>query len=73
MHQAGFKQAVASLGTSVTEKHIQKLWCSADDIIAFLDGDSAGIRASGRLINMSLPQISADKIISNKFTCRIYV
>ena len=64
LHQAGFKQAVASLGTSVTEKHIQKLWRSADEIIACLDGDSAGIRASGRLINMALPQISADKIIS---------
>ncbi len=64
LHQAGFKQAVASLGTSVTEKHIQKLWRSADEIVACLDGDSAGVRASGRLINMSLPQISADKIMS---------
>ena len=64
LHQAGFKQAVASLGTSVTEKHIQKLWRSADEIIACLDGDSAGIRARGRLINMAAPQISADKIIS---------
>lgn len=64
LHQAGFKQAVASLGTSVTEKHIQKLWRSADEVIACLDGDSAGVRASGRLINMALPQISADKIMS---------
>lgn len=64
LHQAGFKQAVASLGTSVTEKHIQKLWRSADEIVACLDGDSAGARASGRLINLALPQISADKIMS---------
>lgn len=64
LHQAGFKQAVASLGTSVTEKHIQKLWRSADEIIACLDGDNAGVRASVRLINMSLSQISADKLIS---------
>lgn len=64
LHQAGFKQAVASLGTSVTEKHIQKLWRSADEVVACLDGDSAGIRASGRLINMVLPQISADKFVS---------
>jgi DNA primase len=64
LHQAGFKQAVASLGTSVTEKHIQKLWRSADEIIACLDGDNAGVRASGRLINMALPQISADKLMS---------
>jgi DNA primase len=64
LHQAGFKQAVASLGTSVTEKHIQKLWRSADEIVACLDGDSAGIRASGRLVNMALPQITANKLIS---------
>ncbi|MEM6338321.1 MAG: DNA primase, partial [Pseudomonadota bacterium] len=64
LHQAGFKQAVASLGTSVTENHIKKLWRSADEVIACLDGDSAGVRASGRLINMVLPQISADKIMS---------
>ena len=64
LHQAGFKQAVASLGTSVTEKHIQKLWRSADEVVACLDGDNAGIRASGRLINMALPQVSADKIMS---------
>ena len=64
LHQAGFKQAVASLGTSVTEKHIQKLWRSADEVIACLDGDNAGIRASGRLINMVLPQVSASKVVS---------
>jgi DNA primase len=64
LHQAGFKQTVASLGTSVTEGHIQKLWRSADEIIACLDGDNAGVRASGRLVNMALPQISANKLIS---------
>ena len=64
LHQAGFKQAVASLGTSVTDKHIQKLWRSGDEIIACLDGDSAGIRASIRLIDMSLPHIAANKLIS---------
>lgn len=64
LHQAGFNQAVASLGTSVTDKHIQKLWRSGDEIIACLDGDSAGIRASKRLVEMSLPCISTNKLIS---------
>ncbi|MDG1436597.1 MAG: DNA primase [Rickettsiaceae bacterium] len=64
LHQAGFKQAVASLGTSVTDKHIQKLWRSGDEIVACLDGDNAGIRASVRLIDMALPNIEANKIIS---------
>lgn len=64
LHQAGFKQAVASLGTSVTDRHIQKLWRSGDEIVACLDGDNAGIRASTRLIDMALPHIAPNKIIS---------
>jgi len=61
---AGFEETVASLGTSVTEKHLEKLWRSSDEIVICLDGDSAGIRASNRLIDMSLPHISYDKSIS---------
>jgi len=64
LHQAGFKQAVASLGTAVTDKHIQKLWRSGDEIIACLDGDSAGLRASARMIDMALQYITANKSIS---------
>ncbi len=64
LHQAGFKQAVASLGTSVTDKHIQKLWRSGDEIITCLDGDSAGLRASSRLIDMCLLRVTANKSIS---------
>ena len=64
LHQAGFKQAVASLGTSVTEKHMQKLWRSGDEIIACLDGDNAGVRASLRLIDISLPHIASNKLVS---------
>jgi len=64
LHQAGFKHAVASLGTAVTEKHIEKLWRSADEIIACLDGDNAGVRASSKLINMAMPHISTNKSMS---------
>tara|TARA_B110000503_G_scaffold141464_1_gene235126 strand:- start:632 stop:1831 length:1200 start_codon:yes stop_codon:yes gene_type:complete len=64
LHQAGFKHAVASLGTAVTDKHIQKLWRSGDEIIACLDGDSAGLRASAKMIEMALPYITANKSIS---------
>lgn len=63
LHQAGFKQAVASLGTAVTKGHIQKLWRSCDEIISCLDGDNAGIRAQNRLIKLALPEISGSKNI----------
>lgn len=62
--QAGFKSVLASLGTAVTTKHINKLWQISDEIIVCLDGDEAGIRATNKLINLVLPIICADKKIS---------
>ena len=64
LHQAGINEAIASLGTSVTEKHLQKLWRSGEEIIICLDGDNAGQRASRRLIDIALPMIAYDKKIS---------
>ncbi|HJD55173.1 MAG TPA: DNA primase [Rickettsia endosymbiont of Pyrocoelia pectoralis] len=64
LHQAGFSEAVASLGTSVTENHLHKLWRAGDEIIVCLDGDNAGIKASIRVINLALPLINSDKKIS---------
>ncbi len=64
MHQAGFNQAVASLGTAVTDKHLQKLWRSGDEIIACLDGDNAGMRAARKMTHMALEHITASKSMS---------
>ena len=64
LNTAGITEAVASLGTSVTDKHLQKLWRSGDEIILCLDGDKAGQRASSRLIDIALPMIAPDKKIS---------
>lgn len=64
LHQAGFKNAVASLGTSVTDQHMQKLWRSGDEVVACLDGDAAGVRASKRMIEMSLSTVSTKKLLS---------
>ncbi|WP_341793232.1 MULTISPECIES: DNA primase [unclassified Rickettsia] len=64
LYQAGFNEAVASLGTSVTESHLQKLWRAGDEIILCLDGDAAGVKASIRAINIALPLINSNKKIS---------
>ncbi|MFP3017878.1 MAG: DNA primase [Candidatus Tisiphia sp.] len=64
LHQAGFKEAMASLGTSVTENHLQKLWRAGDEIVLCLDGDIAGIKATHRVINLVLPLINGNKKIS---------
>ncbi|KAJ6645052.1 RNA polymerase sigma factor RpoD [Pseudolycoriella hygida] len=64
LYQAGFKEAVASLGTAVTENHIQRLWRAGDEIIVCLDSDAAGIKATQRVINLVLSLINSSKKIS---------
>lgn len=64
LHQAGFKQAVASLGTAVTPTHLQQLWKCCNEIIICLDGDNAGKRAADKIIKMALPEINTHKLVS---------
>ena len=50
LHQAGFDNAVASLGTSLTEEHAQLLSRYFKEAILSYDGDGAGIAAAQRAI-----------------------
>ena len=51
MHQHGFVNTVACLGTAITPQHIRKLKQFSDNIILMLDGDSAGQKAALRSID----------------------
>ena len=53
--QAGFENAVATLGTACTAEHVQKLVRFTDSIVFSFDGDAAGRRAAGRALEASLP------------------
>ena len=55
----GFGGAVAPLGTAVTESQLQMLWRVSPEPIIALDGDTAGLRAAMRLIDLSLPLLEA--------------
>lgn len=59
--EAGFEAAVAPLGTAVTEHHLAMLWRMADEPIIALDGDTAGVRAAMRTIDIALPLLEAGK------------
>src|SRR6056297_2286086 len=59
--QAGFGASVAPLGTAVTEHQLQMLWRIADEPIMALDGDTAGLRAAYRVIDLALPLLEAGK------------
>ena len=53
MHQAGFKNTVAPLGTAVTKMQLEALRRLGDRLIVLFDGDSAGRKAALRLIGMT--------------------
>ena len=53
--QAGFANAVATLGTACTAEHVNKLFRHTDAIVFSFDGDTAGRRAAARALEASLP------------------
>ncbi len=52
--QAGFPEAVAPLGTAVTEDQIREMWRLAPEPLMCFDGDKAGQRAAIRVVDRSL-------------------
>ena len=52
MHQFGFTNTVACLGTALTPMHARKLKQFSENIILLLDGDSAGQKATLRSIDV---------------------
>jgi DNA primase len=59
--QAGFINAVAPLGTAITEAQLAQLWQLADEPLICLDGDEAGLQAGHRLIERALPALKPGK------------
>jgi DNA primase len=59
--QGGFENAVAPLGTALTEDQIRELWKLADEPVLCFDGDAAGGRAAVRAAERALPLLSAGK------------
>ncbi len=56
LHQASIQNVVASSGTSLTEDQIRLIKRYSDNITILYDGDTAGIKASFRGIDMILSQ-----------------
>ena len=52
MHQAGFKQAVASLGTAFTDGQARLIKKYTDEVIIAYDSDEAGIKATNRCVDI---------------------
>lgn len=61
LHQHGWTQVVAPLGTAFTENQLQILWHMCDEPIMCFDGDSAGQHAMIRALNRALPLLVSGK------------
>jgi DNA primase len=61
MSLAGFPNAVAPLGTALTEDQLQLLWRCADEPVLCFDGDGAGRRAAFRAVDLALPALTPGK------------
>jgi DNA primase len=57
LHQAGFQNVVATLGTAFTERQMERLWLIAQEPIICFDGDRAGDAAAARAIDRMLPNL----------------
>jgi len=59
--EGGFRNAVAPLGTAVTEDQIAMLWQMAAEPVMCLDGDAAGLNAARRAAERALPILKPGK------------
>jgi DNA primase len=55
--QAGVENAVAPLGTALTEDQLQLLWKMTTVPVLCFDGDGAGMRAASRAVDIALPML----------------
>ena len=63
LHQSGIENVVASSGTSLTEDQIKLIKRFTENITILYDGDSAGIKASFRGIDMILSEGMNVKVV----------
>ena len=61
LHAAGFENAVAPLGTALTDRQLELAWKVGGEPVLCFDGDEAGVRAAGRSLDLILPHLSSDK------------
>ena len=62
--QAGFGEAVAPLGTALTEMQLERLWRLVDVPILCFDGDSAGQKAAIRAAQRALPMLAPGRSLA---------
>jgi DNA primase len=67
LSEAGFGEAVAPLGTALTEDQIKLMWRLVPEPILCFDGDSAGRKAAFRAIDTVLPHLKPGQSVAFAF------
>ncbi|MFA5989214.1 MAG: DNA primase [Sphingomonas sp.] len=62
--QAGFGDAVAPLGTALTEAQLERLWRLVDVPVLCFDGDAAGQKAALRAAHRALPMLKPGRSLA---------
>ncbi|MFN7056389.1 DNA primase [Hyphomonas sp.] len=61
--EAGFGQAVAPLGTALTEEQLQLVWKAGPEPVMCFDGDRAGLGAAYRALDRALPHVEPGRSV----------
>ena len=61
LHQFGFTEAVATLGTAVTADHLELMFRATSVVVFCFDGDAAGRRAAWKGLETALPLMRSDR------------
>ena len=61
--QAGIANAVAPLGTALTESQMEMLWRITGEPVLCFDGDQAGLKAAWRAADLVLPHIQPGRSV----------
>ncbi len=61
LHQFGFEDAVATLGTAVTRDHLELLFKATPVVVFCFDGDRAGRQAAWRGLETALPLLQDNR------------
>ncbi len=63
LHEAGIENAVAPLGTALTENQLELLWRMTPEPVLCFDGDEAGMRAASRTADLALSGLKPGRSI----------
>jgi len=61
--QFGVHNAVATLGTAITESHLNRLFQQVNEVVFCFDGDEAGKKAAWKAMELSLPKIQGTQSV----------